>query len=128
MGKAEIAAMIPPAIREQIAADPWMKRCIHAGRPSGAKCRGRITWEHALIFRGRQVNEPWAIVPCCEYHHLGPGIEKDLNRHVALQRATDADLAKYPRAGWTTMKGYLSGRFGGSYPQPAGRPGGEKML
>lgn len=111
--------MIPPRLRDRLAADPFMRRCIHANRPTGVECDGRITFEHALTYKGRQVNEAWAIVPVCEYHHLGPGLDKNLNRHVALQRAGDQDIRKYRRAGWEIMKSWLTKRYGDSYPPPS---------
>lgn len=110
--------MIPAALRERLAADPFMRRCVHGGRPTSVRCAGRVEWEHALIYSGRQVNEAWAIVPVCTYHHRGAGLDKNLNRHVALQRATAADLEKYPRESWPRMKEYLAKKYGGNYPHP----------
>lgn len=54
---------IPQKLRDELAADPYYKTCA---RKSG-ECSGRITWEHAVIYAGRQVNERWAIVPLCLY-------------------------------------------------------------
>jgi hypothetical protein len=53
-----------------------------------------------MTYAGRQVQEKWAIVPLCWHHHLGPGLDKKANRLIALARATEEDLAKYPRADW----------------------------
>lgn len=61
-------------------------------------CKGRITLEHAIIFAGKQVNSKWAIIPLCEYHHAvntyqdGGDLDKDINKCIALNRATDAEL------------------------------------
>ncbi len=94
-------------MRERIAADPFMRACIHGG----ADCDRRITWEHAFTYAGRQINEPWAIVPCCWYHHLGAGMDKRFNQYVALSRATDVDLAKYPRTDWARLRAFLGSLF-----------------
>jgi hypothetical protein len=99
---------IPAAMRKTMDADPYYHKCA---RRSG-ECEGRITWEHALIYAGKQVNEPWAIVPLCVYHHLGPGMIKELNEYLAIRRATEADLAKYPRAQWQSKLVYLAGKYG----------------
>jgi len=65
-----------------------------------ADCQGRITWEHAFIYAGKQVDEPWAIIKICWYHHLGAGLNKRENQRIAIKQATLEDLAKYPRHNW----------------------------
>jgi len=95
---------IPPALKEKIAADPYMKKCA---RRDG-KCDGRITWEHCWIYGGKQINEPWAIIPLCVYHHLGPGLDKHENQRISLRRATREDLAKYPKKNWDYEARYLN--------------------
>lgn len=83
-------------MREQIAKDPFMKKCIRAHE---GNCSPDITWEHAWIYAGRQINEPWAIVPLCSHHHF-KDLNKNYNRLVALERATKEDLKKYPKVDW----------------------------
>lgn len=94
---------IPPALREQMANDPYYKVCAR----KNSDCDGRITWEHAWIYAGRQINEVWSIIPLCVYHHLGDGLDKDKNQRISLQCATDEDLAKYPRKNWEQIKVWL---------------------
>lgn len=84
---------IPVKMREELASLPRMMRCER----SGSDCRGRLTWEHAWTYAGRQINELWAIICLCEYHHLGQGLNKALNRKISLSYATEEDLKKYPR-------------------------------
>lgn len=95
---------IPPKLREILANDPYYLLCA---RRSDSGCDGRITWEHAFIYAGRQVNERWAIIPLCEYHHLREGLDKEKNQAIALLRASNADLLKYPKANWLQRKRYL---------------------
>lgn len=86
---------IPPKLREEIAHDPYYQKC---SRAVDGGCAGRITWEHAIIYAGRQVNEKWAIIPLCERHHgvnsyQDRGImDKDRNVQIALNRATESEL------------------------------------
>ena len=67
-------------------------------------CKGRITMEHTLIFAGRQIDEAWAIIPLCEYHHSvcryqdSGDLQKEKNIWIALNRATDEELLKYSKA------------------------------
>lgn len=93
---------IPKKLRERINKDPFYNSCIHSSREKSSPCSGRITLEHAILYTGKQVNELWAIVPCCEHHNIGvSGEEKNWNRYIALLRASEADLKKYPKRNWT---------------------------
>lgn len=99
---------IPPKIRAELATLPRMKLC--ARRLEGG-CSGRITWEHALIYAGKQVQEVWAILGLCDHHHLGSGLDKEKNHALALAQATPEDLAKYPRSDWVQKKKYLLEKY-----------------
>lgn len=83
-----------------------MERCIYTG------CEQTPEWEHALLYGGKQINEAWAIIPACAYHHRGAGLDKDYNRYVAINRASDDDLAKYPKVDWEQLKKSLNERYG----------------
>lgn len=85
---------IPAKLKRELAALPQV--CARAG----PDCSGRITWEHAVIYAGRQVNEKWAILFLCWYHHLGAGLNKTWNIRTAMQRAKEEDRKKYPRLRW----------------------------
>lgn len=92
--------LIPKKLRDEIALDPYYQTCCRKNR----ECAGRITWEHAFIYGGKQINEKWAILPLCIYHHLGEGLKKRLNERIAVARATPEELAKYPRRDWNQYK------------------------
>lgn len=98
---------IPGPLRAELAEDPYYKICARVD----FDCSGRITWEHAHYYAGKQIQERWAIIPLCVYHHLGPGLNKELNQAIALARASDEDLAKYPRGNWQQMKSYLFKKY-----------------
>ena len=87
---------IPTKLRNEMSDDLFYKKCCRQDE----NCDGRITWEHALMYAGRQIQKKWAIIPLCVYHHLGPGLNKHLNQYIALERATAADLAEYPKKDW----------------------------
>lgn len=82
-------------------ADPYYKVCA---RMRDGSCAGRITWEHAIIYKGQQLNEKWAIIPLCEYHHAvgqyqdGGDLDKNENIRIAVNRATDEELQRISRA------------------------------
>lgn len=88
---------ISKKIRQEIDTNPYYKKCA---RGSEGGCDGRITMEHAFIYAGRQIDEVWAIIPLCWWHHLGDGMVKWLNELIALRRATPEELAKYPKKNW----------------------------
>lgn len=98
---------IPKKMREEMADDPFMAVCIY----NNNECSSRVEWEHAFTYARKQVNEKWAIVPCCTYHHRGAGLSKDYNRYRALLRATDEDLAKYSKSDFKQLKKYLIKKY-----------------
>ena len=103
---------IPLKIRKQLAEDPNMKVCIYTSEDApNHDCGGRITFEHAIVYSGRQVTDAWATVPCCENHNSGRAMVKTYNRLRALEKATPEDLAKYPRVDWEQEKRFLKSKF-----------------
>ena len=92
---------IPQRLRRQLAADPEYKICA---LKDYHECGGRITYEHALIVAGKQLQTRYAIVPVCARGHEVDGfqdahtMDKDMNRWVALNRATDTELRAISRA------------------------------
>jgi hypothetical protein len=52
--------------------------------------------------RKNQLQERFAIIPLCEFHHSvnrfqdGGGMNKRMNVAIALRRATEVDRKKYP--------------------------------
>lgn len=104
---------IPIQMREQIAEDPFMRVCIYTRRDAPKHiCRGRITWEHAWMYAGKQINEPWAIVPCCEAGNSGEWMDKDYNRYRALERANLDDLCqRMPKKDWRQIFNFLKSKY-----------------
>lgn len=88
---------IPPKMRAEMAADPFYSICSLAHVP-GHICGGKVTWEHAIIFAGKKVQEKWAIPPICERGHAvnsfqdAGTMKKEVNVWVALNRANDDEL------------------------------------
>lgn len=100
---------IPPALRRRIADDPAMRKCCMP------ECMSQVVeWDHAFTYAGRQVNEAWAIVPLCWYHHRGGGLDRPWTQWFGLRRATEEDLAKYPRTDWEALKSRLRTKYGGT--------------
>lgn len=92
---------IPLRLRKEMLADAEYKRCALSGYH---ECGGRITLEHALIFAGKQVQKRFAIIPVCaagqdvDEYQDSHRMDKEMNRWVALNRATDDELREISRA------------------------------
>jgi hypothetical protein len=74
-------------------------------------CRGRSTMEHAWCYAGKQIPDKWAIIRLCEWSHLGPGLNKQINQWISLRHATEADLKKYPKENWEQIRKYLNQKY-----------------
>jgi len=90
---------ISPKVKQQVLARPQI-----CARHLEGTCMGGNTWEHAIIHAGRQLDEAWAIVILCEYHHAvnqyqdGGDLQKELNVFYALNQATDEELKRVSKA------------------------------
>lgn len=89
-------APIPKKLREEMAADPYYGVCSRLGED----CSGRITWEHAFTYAGKQIQRKWAIIPLCWRHHLGDRLNKVANQHIAAARTTEEDRREFARINW----------------------------
>lgn len=100
--------MIPEKLKQELLKNPYYRICAR----KGDDCDGRITFEHAFIYAGKQIQEEWAIIPLCWYHHLGKGLNKEINHYIALSRADLRDLRKrMPKKDWSQMFSYLNKKY-----------------
>lgn len=80
--------------------DPKWWYC--ARRDEGG-CKGRLTVEHALYYGGKKIQDRFALIRLCAYHHGVDeyancyGQNKRRHREIALAQATEEDKKKYPR-------------------------------
>lgn len=107
-------AKIPEKLRLDMADDPYYYRCSrndllhdHVCKPNPMTGQ-RIEWEHAMIYANNQIQRMWAIIPLCWWAHSGPGMVKEINHWIALNRGTDEDLMEYPRANFIHMRARLN--------------------
>ena len=109
---------MPLKLRVELAKDPFMALCIYRDEKApNHGCSGRITWEHAFLNAGKQINEAWAIVPCCLNHNSGSSMVKSYNQYRSMLRAKELGVwdkikAKYPRTDWEQQFKYLSKKYG----------------
>lgn len=94
---------IPKKLKDEILLDPFYKTCALYGHREHV-CEGRITFEHAIIFAGRQLQEKFAIIPLCAKAHEVDSFQdagtmrKGMNMWVALNRARDEELFSISKA------------------------------
>lgn len=109
---------IPEKMKQEMLDDPAYHSCMRNDYFLDHRCQGRLTLEHALIHAGKQINEKWAIISICAWSHDvdewqdAGNIDKRKNEYIALMRATEEDLAKYPSDDWEQKRKYLVGKFG----------------
>lgn len=119
---------IPKKLRHQLGNDPYYHRCARAGIGEHV-CAGRITWEHALTYAGRQVQARYAILPLCakahdcdEWQDRGD-MCKEINVWLCLNRAIQEELLELSHKGgrdYFLYKSFLNKRYG--IPSPAPLP------
>lgn len=92
---------IPPAIREQLSEDPFMKKCVI----DDSTCEGRIEWNHAFTYKGKRVNELWSLIPQCHHHHdmtrsvnVKWHVEEAMRDRIIFFGASKDFKEKYPRS------------------------------
>ncbi|MHA1401637.1 MAG: hypothetical protein ACTSQE_14905 [Candidatus Heimdallarchaeaceae archaeon] len=106
---------ISPKIKKHISEDEFYEVCC---REEEGDCDGGITMEHALIYAGRQIDEIFAIIPVCEYHHGvnqyqgGGKLDKKKHEWIAISRMTTADRIKYSKRPWMNELRLLENKFG----------------
>ena len=110
-------------MREKMANDPYYRRCAITGKPKGLV---KIEWHHNLIYAGRQVNEPWCILPISEAVHL-LARSKDMKEKldwVMLNRGSDEDLLRYSKVENLLAK---RAKLNEKYGNPKGEPNLSEM-
>lgn len=90
---------IPIKLRNELAKEPRMKKCYIC------ETNREIEWNHALIYQGRQINEPYAIIALCKYHHRGNNgtifkYVKDKCEAIAISTGLEHLKINYPKRNW----------------------------
>lgn len=100
--------------------DKWSTQTnkVCARRDEG-NCQGRLTKEHVIIYAGKQLQEDWAILDICEYHHAvntyqdSGDLNKEKHEWLALNRATPAQLQVISKLiNYEEKRKYLNKKYG----------------
>lgn len=99
---------IPVKLREEMAADPFYKRCCISGATNE-----KIDFHHNLIFGHRQVNEKFAILPLAKSIHDDIVYHKEKCDWIMWNRASDEQIARYSKAiNYKLVKERLNKKYG----------------
>lgn len=98
---------IPPAIREKLSNDPFMKECIMFAEPCDIPCDGRIEWQHFFSYGGKRQSEPYGILPLCHLHHVHQAEiisqqEAAMRQRIHHFHAEEEFAQKYPKSSLLT--------------------------
>lgn len=110
---------MPPKLRAELAQDPEYRICMRRALLGDHNCQADpltgklIEWEHVFIFASNQVQKKWCIIPICWLVHRGGQLNKEINEWIALNRATDAEIAEVSKAvDYKHKKKYLNQKYG----------------
>lgn len=109
---------MPKKLREECAEDPFYHVCARKGLHSH-ECAGRVTWEHALVHAGKQVQSKNAVIPLCEKaHNCGKwqdcgDMSKEINVWIALNRMEDSEILAISKArDYFLHRAFLNKKYG----------------
>lgn len=118
---------IPLKMRAEMAEDTFYHSCARKALLDDHECVRSplkpwqiVEWEHALYQASSKIQLKFAIVPLCWYSHSGPGMNKEINVWIALNRATDDELEAISKViNYTREKERLNAIYGvPSLPDP----------
>lgn len=111
---------IPLKMRAEMDQDPTMHICMrnallddHTCERDPLKPWQEVEWEHVFTFGGSKVNQKWAIISICYLVHRGGKLNKEINRWIALNRATSEELKAVSKAvPYLNMREHLNKIYG----------------
>lgn len=110
---------ISPSSLKALTSDKFMRFCC---RRIDGGCDGNITFEHVIIFMGRQLDKPWSIIPLCTKHH-SVGIwqnngllVKEINESIALNRASLEEIEEISKIeNYLKKRNFLNEKYKNRY-------------
>jgi len=91
---------VPQKLRKEWSKSP-AKQCM---RHTEGNCAGRLTKEHVITWQGKQLQEDWAILDICAFHHAvdefqdAGNLDKEKHLWIALNRAPESRLIELSKA------------------------------
>ena len=111
---------VPKKLKDKWSNSTEKRVCLRAGE---GDCKGRLTKEHVLTWKGRQIQEDWNILDICAYHHAADQYQdcgkmnKEKHIWLALNRATDDQLHTISKAvNYIELRERLNRKYGNYNP------------
>jgi len=105
---------MPIPLRNDLASKKFYEQCCICGAKG-------VQWHHNLIFKGRQENAEFCILPLCvPCHDQARNKEfKEKLDWIMWNRATDAQVNYYSKAiNYSHERNRLNNKFGGAWKNP----------
>ena len=110
---------VPQKLRKQWSMEDLLGIQRICMRADEGNCTGRLTKEHAFYYAGKQLQEDWAILDLCAYHHEvdefqdSGGVDKEKHLWIALNRAPEARLKELGKAvDYLALRNHLNAKYG----------------
>lgn len=110
---------VPQKLRKKWAIEDLLGMVRECMRSEEGDCAGRVTKEHAIIFAGKQLQEEWAILDICEYHHGvnnfqdRGNLNKEKHVWIALNRAPEERLLELSKSvDQVALRNRLNAKYG----------------
>lgn len=110
---------VPQKLRTKWKQEDWMGMVRTCVRASEGNCAGRLTKEHAIIYASKQLQEEWAILDVCAYHHGVDqfqdrgDLKKEVHVWIALNRAPVERLVALSKAtNYVALRDRLNTKYG----------------
>lgn len=110
---------VPHKLRSKWAMEDLLGMRRVCMRADEENCGGRLTKEHAIIYAGKQLQEEWAILDICEFHHGVNNyqdrgdLKKEKHLWIALNRASDEELKAISKCiDHIELRGRLNKKYG----------------
>lgn len=99
--------MIPAKMRQEMADNPYYHKCAITGTTRD------IEWHHNLRFGGKNVQEPFCIIPLNKEIHAKIDYYKEKCNWIMVNRMTNEQLTHYSKADdYHFMKKRLNEKYG----------------
>ncbi|MGI9118432.1 MAG: hypothetical protein ACR2IQ_02695 [Minisyncoccia bacterium] len=106
---------VPKELKDKWQSNP-AKKCLRADE---GDCKGRLTKEHVLTWKGKQIQEDWNILDICAYHHAVDQYQdcgkmnKEKHIWLALNRCPTERLIELSKAeNYILKKELLNKKYG----------------
>lgn len=105
--------MIPARLKKQFQGDKFYNKCCYTG------CSRPPQFHHVFQYAGKSIQEDWAILPACKFHHDQATPHKNQYKQevreyfeiISLEKMPIEAMGKYPKNSWSQLAFYLNKKY-----------------